>query len=80
MGQDRFREGFVNLNFLDMLVLKLFLLNYISFQFLEEFVKSQMLSRRLAYVCARRLMAMFNEACNTPRPHSPHNMGANSNG
>ncbi|XP_033637539.1 mediator of RNA polymerase II transcription subunit 12-like protein isoform X2 [Asterias rubens] len=43
-------------------------------QFLEEFVKSQMLSRRLAYMCVRRLTAMCNDAtCAAAQPApSPH--------
>ncbi|XP_063967745.1 mediator of RNA polymerase II transcription subunit 12-like protein isoform X1 [Lytechinus pictus] len=44
-----------------------FLLPFVV-QYLEEFLKSQLLSRRLAYVCARRLTSM----CSESRPHSPH--------
>ncbi|XP_071503303.1 mediator of RNA polymerase II transcription subunit 12-like protein [Diadema antillarum] len=50
-----------------------FLLPFVV-QYLEEFVKSQMLSRRLAYVCARRLTTM----CSESRPQSPH-MNTSSN-
>ncbi|XP_022102013.1 mediator of RNA polymerase II transcription subunit 12-like protein isoform X2 [Acanthaster planci] len=45
-----------------------------NLQFLEEFVRSQMLSRRLAYMCVRRLTAIINDATcatNPPTP-SPH--------
>ncbi|XP_038050746.1 mediator of RNA polymerase II transcription subunit 12-like protein isoform X3 [Patiria miniata] len=45
-----------------------------NLQFLMEFLRSQMLSRRLAYMCVRRLTAIINDAAcatNPPTP-SPH--------
>ena len=42
------------------------------FQYMSEFVQSQLLSRRLAHHCCRRIAVMINDSgCVSPRTQSP---------
>lgn len=43
----------------------------LALQYLEEFVQSELLSRRLAYLCCKKIAHMCNNIDTTCSPHSP---------